>query len=229
MAGLGYFTQRAHKVGLTEQFAGLDAQLAAHNLLIKTIIAIDYYVVDTGLGAFHNAHFQRNTITVNIFFDRYELEEEISVVHVQRVDCIIISTQSLVHVLLVVDISGLHTKDAVEYSIGIHCIAYPIDILDVVFFAFVNIDIDVYKFFVIRHNAITHDDSITITFFVIFFDNTIEVIAVVLLDEFLLAEEVDQLILLVGFFHGTLYLIGGQHTVAGNVDFVYLDLATLIH
>ncbi len=58
MAGLGYLTRRAYQIALAEQLTGLDAQLAAHNLLIQPVITIDDHLVDPRLRPLEHAQLQ---------------------------------------------------------------------------------------------------------------------------------------------------------------------------
>ena len=229
VSGLSDFAQRAHEVGLAEQFAGFDAEFAAYDFFVEAVVAVDDDVVDTCLRTFHDAHFQGDAVAFDVFFDGYELEEEVSVVHIQRVDCIVVGAEAFVHVLLVVHVAGLHSEDVVEYGVGVYGVAYPVDVFDVVAFAFVDGDVYVDEFFVVGHDAVADDDGVAVSFFVIFFDDSVEVVLVVLFDEFFLAEEVYQLVFFVGFLHCALDLVGREDLVAGDVYFVYFDFAAFVY
>mgnify|MGYP000688889597 CR=1 FL=1 len=72
-------------------------------------------------------------------------------------------------------------------------------IAEVVFLSFLNLHEDVYRAVIVGLDTVCHDDGVTITQFVVFVDNQLFVRFVVVLNEFLGAEQIEQLALFVGF------------------------------
>ena len=138
VSGLGDFASRAHKVGFREELAGFHAELAAYNLFVKTVVTVDNHVVDSRLGAFNDAHFQCDGVAGDFAFDGHEVIEKITLVHVEVGYCIVVFGKAFVHQLLVVDVAGAHVEVGVEHVGGINGISDPVDVLDVVFVAFVD-------------------------------------------------------------------------------------------
>ncbi len=107
MSALGYLARRTYKVALIEKFARPHSQLTAYHLLIQTVVTVDYNIVDTGLRTFHNPHLQGYRITVYILFYRYQLEEKITVVHIQIGHRVFILLGTLKQQFLIVHIAGI--------------------------------------------------------------------------------------------------------------------------
>ena len=82
MPGLGYLLGRAHEVAFGEQFSRADIQLAAHHFFIQAVVAVYHHLVDARLRSLHHAHFEVDRVAMYVLFDRHELEEKISTVHV---------------------------------------------------------------------------------------------------------------------------------------------------
>ena len=73
----------------------------------------------------------------------------------------------------------------------IQCVTYPGYIAEVVFLSFLNLHEDVYRAVIVGLDTVCHDDGVTITQFVVFVDNQLFVRFVVVLNEFLGAEQID--------------------------------------
>ena len=82
----------------------------------------------------------------------------------------------------------------------IQCVTYPGYIAEVVFLPFINLHKDVYSTVIVGLDTVCHDDGVTITQFVVFVDNQLFVRFVVVLNEFLGAEQIEQLALSFVFF-----------------------------
>ncbi len=108
-------------------------------------------------------------------------------------------------------------------------VTHPRNIADIIFLTFVNINIDVNLFVIIRHNTVTHYFSITIAQLVIFLNDAVEVIFVILVHKLLLAEQFKQIARLIGLFNHPFQLAIAQHLIAVNVDFMHLDFRMFVN
>ena len=152
MAGLRDFTQRTHKIVLAEKLAGFHSQLTADHLLVKAVVTGDYHVVDPRLRAFYYPHFEVDGVAAHVTLDRHELEEQITVVHVEVRYGVIVLLSALVEKFLVVDISLVYAEYLVEPVGGIDGVAYPVYVVDIIFLAFAEVDVNVYGLIVVRHH-----------------------------------------------------------------------------
>ena len=129
---------------------------------------------------------------------------------------------------MVVDITLLHLEEEVQLFGRIQCVTYPGYIAEVVFLSFLNLHEDVYRAVIVGLDTVCHDDGVTITQFVVFVDNQLFVRFVVVLNEFLGAEQIEQLALFVCFLHHTLQLLGREGLVAYNGDLMYFHFLLLV-
>ena len=229
VTGLCNFASRTHKVGFREQVARAHAQFAANHLFVEAVVTVNHHLVDGSLFAFEHAHFQCDGVAFNLTFNRNELVEQITVVHVKVGNCVVVLLSAFVEQFLVVYIAFFNAEHIVEYASGIHGVAHPVDVADVVFLAFVDSEIDVDGLFVVVHHAVLHDDGIAVAFFVIFVDDELLVGFKIVGHEFLLAEEANKVALFVGFFHSVFHSLVGEHFVAVDVDFVHFDFFVLVN
>lgn len=93
-----------------EEVARLRAQLTADDILIESIIAIDADTADTRLLALEDTHFQVDAITYNVDLSWFEVVEDITIVPIGITHRVVILRQSFAEVLLVIDITLVHTK-----------------------------------------------------------------------------------------------------------------------
>ncbi len=207
MSGLSDFAQRTYKVALAEQFARFYTELAADNLFVKSVVAVDGHIVDSGLRTFHHTHFQRYAVAGNFAFDRHEVIEQVTVVHVQVGHSVLVFGESLVHQLLVVYVAGLEFEIGVEYFIGVYRVAHPCNILDIVLASLVDVDVNIDHLLVVRHYRVSHDFGVAIALFVVLLEYAVKVVAVIVLNEFFLLEQVQNLAVFIGFLHGALQLV----------------------
>ena len=82
--------------------------------------------------------------------------------------------------------------------------------------------------FVVRHDTVGHNAGVAVTFLVIFLKYAVQVVLIVALDEFLLAEYLPDVGLFVCFLDGALYLAVGQHFIALKIYFVDLHFVVLV-
>ncbi len=229
MSGLGDFACRAHEVGLAEEVARTHTELTADDFLVEAVVAVDDDVVDTCLRAFDHAHLKRDGVARYFTLDGHEVVEEVTLVHVEVGHGVVVLGESLVHELLVVDVAGLHVEVGVQHLVGVDGVADPLDVLDVVLVAFVEVDVHVDLVVVVGHHAVRDYARVAEAFLVVLLEDAVEVVLIVALDEFLLREELENVVLLVGLLHGALDGAVGEDLVAVDIDFVHLDLVVLVH
>jgi len=211
-----------HQVGLAEQVARTDAQLAADHLLVQLVVAVDHDAVDTRLRTLYDAHLQRDGVSVDALLDGDEVEEQVSVVCVEARHGVLVLVGALVQHLLVVDVAGIHTQHGVKRLGGVDCVAYPVDVGNVIFLALVHVQENVDGLVVEPGHGVVGDFGVAVTKFVVLVDDALAVVGEVLVHEFLLAEQFQQVALLVGLLHGPLQLAVRQDLVALDVDLMYL-------
>ena len=231
MACLCYFAGRADEVLLVEQLTGLYKQLTAYDLFIKAVVTVDDHVVDGGLWSLDHSHLKGDWVAVYVLLDGYELIEEITLILIDVGYVVVIAlvgVGALLENLLVVDIAGLHVEHIVKEVARIDGVAHPVDWADVVLLALFKGDVDVDGLVVVGDYAVAQDFCVTVALFVILFDDAVQVVLEVAFNKLLLAEEVDELALLVGLLHRALDGVVAQHLVAVDVDFVYLHLVVLV-
>ncbi len=166
---------------------------------------------------------------MNLFFDRYDGGEEVTMVCIKARHCVLIFAEAFFEHLLVVCLSGVHSQIGVKGLCGVDCVADPFYVADVVFLSFVNSQEHVYRFVIVFSHAVMRDLSIAITEFVIFVNNSCAVIGKIAVNELFLAEKLQQVAVLVGLFHCPLELAVREHFVAVDINLVYLNLAVFIH
>ena len=228
MAGLGDFTSRTHKVALAEEFAWLDTELTADHLFIEAVVTVDDYVVDSGLRAFYNAHFEVDGVAAHVLFHRHYVKEEITVVHVGAGYGVVIIGGALFQECLIVDVTFLYAEERRKIFGGIDGVAHPGHIVDEVSLAFIEVDIYVDCLFVIGDHGVGENDGVAVAFFVVFLNDAVEVVLIVCLHEFFLTEKVDELAFLVGLLHHSLKLAVREHVVAVDIDLVDFDFVVLV-
>ena len=116
MTGLCNFTGRTHQVFLGEQLTRTHAELTADNLFIKAVVTVDDDAVDTSLRTFDDTHLESNRVTLHLRFDWNELEEQVTVIHIEVGNGIVVFHRTLVQQSLVVNVAGLHAENGIEVS-----------------------------------------------------------------------------------------------------------------
>ena len=167
---------RTHEGIFREEVAGLGAEFASDNVLVEAVVTIDSYAADMSLRTFRDTHLQIDAVANDVHLDGVELIEQITVVPIGITHGVFILCESLVEVLLVVDVAFLHTENVgqslyVAHPIGwIHRVAHPRDVADEVFLTLVHLHIDVDVLRVDVPHAVLDDDGIAEAVFVVFLD-----------------------------------------------------------
>ena len=173
-------------------------------MLIQPVITLNDDFVDTSLLSFVHTQFQVYGIIFDIYFDRIELEEKITVIHIQIGNCIFIFHSPLPQELLIIYISRFHSKQCTQVFRRIKGIPHPTDIPQIIFSAFIYLNEYIYSLIIIRGNTITYDNSVPITQFIIFINNQIKVFRKFFFYKFFGTEQINQFPFLIGFLHYTL-------------------------
>lgn len=184
---------------------------------MSLVVAFDDDVVDGGLSAFDDTHFEVDGVAFDARFDRDDVGEEVAVVHIEVVDGIVFLVESFFETFGVVDVATLHAKDTSKVVGGVDAIADPRYVADVVLYAFVDVDVDVDSVVVVAHYGFVEDTSIAIAVFIVVVDECNEVFFVEFFDEFFGTEEVHKPFL-VSFFHGTVELTICHYVVAMETE-----------
>ena len=229
MSRLGYLTDRTHEIVLAEEFARTYEQLATHHLLIKSVVAVDLHPVDTCLRALHHAELQVDGVAPDIFLNGHKLIEEVAVVEIIVGHSILIGLCALLEKLLVVHFTGTDIEYAVEPVSINDSIAYPRDIADIILLALFKVDVDVDLLLVKRHYAVRKDLRVTVAKLVVFFENAVEVILIIVLHKLFLFEEIHYIAAFVGLFHRAFDLLVGKHLIARDIDLMNLELVVFVH
>ena len=166
---------------------------------------------------------------MDVVLDGHKLIEEVAAVHVEVSHSVIVFVCALVENLLVIDIAFLDAKDIIENVGGEDGVSHPGDIRNVVFLPLFDIEVNIDAVFAVINHRVGYDFGIAVAFLVVFVDDELEVGFVVFGDEFLLREEFDEAVVLVGFLHSALDGTIAHSLVAGDVDFVHLHLVVLIY
>ena len=180
------------------------------------------------MGAFDDAHFQGDAVAFHVAFDGHEVVEQITAVHVDVGHSVVVLTQTRVHERLIVDLARFHAENLTEHLGGVDGVAHPGDVADVVALTLVDGDIHVDAVVGVLHHAVGHDASVAVAQLVVFFQDTVEVIAIVGVYELLLPEEVADVAVFVGLLDDALDFAVGEHLVALDVDMVHAHAVALV-
>ena len=227
---LRQLTQRTHDVRLRIELSRLRIEFTPHYMLVHTRVADDVHLVDGSRLAFVHAHLKIDGVILHVYLHRLDVEEQISAVGIEFAHRIVVSRQTVIQRLEVIDIAGLDAQRGVQELVRIHGVAYPFDRTDIVFVAFAHRHIDIHtrRVFGIRHHAVRHDIGVAITVLVVFLDDRRFVFLVFLGHEFLSAEEVDDVVI-IRLLHRLVDLQVGQGFVAGNVNLAHFGLGLAVH
>ena len=157
------------------------------------------------LLSFLDTHFEVYGVSYDVHLCRCEVVEDISVVPVHISHGILVFRESLVDMLLVVDISLSHAKDIGEHVSIIDGVSNPFDIAHVVFLSLTNLYVHVHVLTVVRRDTIGNDGSIAISEFVIFVYKVLLVFLEALWSIFLCLEERIQLSCLVRLLQSSFF------------------------
>lgn len=146
---LRQFAQRAHQVGLAVEVARFYAEFAANNMLVQARIALDGDIVDGGLLALVDAHFVVDAVAFDVYLHGVEVEEEVAIVLIEFRHRVVVFVQAFVQLFQVVHIAPIDVQHTAQVVARIDRIARPSDVAEVVFFAFVDSEIDIDMIFVV--------------------------------------------------------------------------------
>ena len=187
------------------------------------------HIVNTCLRSLFHSEFEVDRVTLHIFFNRHKVIEEITVVEIQVSYGIIIGRSSLFKELLVIYISRLNFKDSVKEVGVVNSVTYPRYIVDIIFLTFLNVDVHIHALFIVRHNAVAYNLGIAVTEFIVLFNNSFQVILIIILDKFFLSEKIHDITVFVCLLDGSLNLFICKHFVTINIYFVNLHLVVFIN
>ena len=199
-------------------------------MLIDACVTDDLDIVDGSRFALVHTHLEVDGVVLHVHLDGLYVEEEVTAVGIEFADGVIIGLQTFVEGLEIIDITGFDTQGSVQILIGIDGVTDPFDGADVVLVSFADGHIDIHAVGVLGvwNSAVRNDIGVTITVFVVFLDNRLFVFLVLGGNEFLGAEEVDDIVI-VRFLHRLVDLTVGQRMVAGDIDLTDFRFGFLVH
>ncbi len=230
MPHLRQFAKGAHDVGLGVELSRLGVEFAADDVLIDAGVADDVDFVDSGGLPLVHAHLVVDGVAVDTYLDGVHVEEEVALVGVEFGDGVIVLDEAFVEFLEVVGVAAFDAEDGVEVFVGIDGVADPCDVAEEVLLALIDSEIDVHAggVFGRADYAVGDDLRIAVADFVVLVDDQLLVVLKLLRDEFLGAEEVDDVVV-VGLLHGVVDLVVSERLVARDVDVSDLGFRLFIH
>ena len=150
-----------------------------------------------------DSHLEVDGVADDVHLGGLERVEDVSVVPIEVANGVVVLNKSLFHELLVVDIALVHSELRTQEVGGVDGVADPVDVSDVVFLAFVDLDVDVHVLGIVVPNTVFHDDGVAESVFVVFLDEFLLVFFPALRGIFLSLQESRQLASLVGFREGS--------------------------
>ena len=160
-------------------------------------------MADVCLCALLDAHFEVDGVAYDVYLNRVEVVEQVTVVPVVVTHGVVVLREAFLHLLLVVDVAFLHAQGLVEVVAGDDGIAYPRDVAQVVLLAFVDFDEDIDVFLVDSPYGVFEDGSVAIAQLIVFLDEGLLGLVVAFGGVLLGFEHVAELAGLVDFSEGT--------------------------
>ena len=230
MTHLRQLTQRTHDIRLRVQLTGFGVDLTAHDMLIHTRVTHYLHLIDRRRLAFVDTHLEINRVVLHVHLHRLHIEEQVSAVGIEFAHRIIIPRQTVIERLEVIHIAGFDTERSVQVLVRINGVAHPFHRTDIVLVAFADghIHIHARRVFGIRYHAVRYNIRIAETVLVVFLDHRQLVFLIFGGDEFLGAEEVDDIVI-VRFLHCLVDLPVRERLVTGDVYLTHFGLHFLIH
>ena len=206
VAHRGQLTCRTCDGFFREEVAGLGVQFAAHHILVETVVTVDAHMAQVGLLVLHDAYLQVDRVAHDVHFGGVDLREYITVVVVDVTHGVLVARreQSLVDVLLVVDVALLHVQDGIQLVGVIDGVAHPCDVAHVVFLSLVHLHVDVHVLVVIVPHAVFHYHGVAVTILIIFLQQVLLVFLPAVGGILLRFQEVGKLTGLMGLREGAL-------------------------
>ncbi|EJW90521.1 hypothetical protein EVA_21373 [gut metagenome] len=211
-----------------EEVARLGAEFATNHVFINAVVAGNAYVVERGLLTFANAHFEVDGVAVYIDFDGVEVVEYVTIVVVEVTDSVFVLVESFVELSLVVNVALLHLQQMLQEVGVIHSISHPRNVAEIIFGAFVEVDVHVDVLVVYGFHAVVFDYGITVAPGIQFVNEESLIFFVFFGKELFGAEDVDET-LLVRFFHRLFQLAHVFGVSTSDENLVDLDLFVLVN
>ena len=205
--------------------------LAPDHLLVGEVVAVDYDVVERGLLALRDAEFDVHGVVLDIGLHRGHVEEEVAVVPVELGDVVFVLLPAAVEPVLhghdVIDVALADGEHRIERVGGIHGIAGPVYVAEIVAVALVEDQVDSEAVGLDIIYGIAHETGVTEALLVERAYHVLLVVEVFLFIELLAAEEVVDFVGL-GFLHRAGKLEVLDVLVAYEVDVLDLYLLPLV-
>ena len=230
-------THRTHQVFTAKEHTGLRAQLSANDVFIQAIVTLDDHLVDRSLRTLLNTDLQRDRVALHVGLDRIGVEEEVAIVEVDVRHGIVVGAQTLVQLLLVIHLAGLHAQHGHQVVRCVLRVTHETNIFQVVLLSLLNLEMDIYLLLVIVPNAIREQHRIAITMLVVLCDHIVLIILILFGRELLGAEHLQdtglpvvvEAELLVRLLHRLLQVASGECGVAFERDSMDLRLLVFIN
>ena len=230
-----YFTRTSLQGILGKEVARLGTQLASDDVLVQTVVTHDAYAADMSLRALLNAHFQVDAVADDVHFGRLQVVEQVTVVPVEVAHGVVVLRESLVHVLLVVDVAFLHAQHIGQMVGVVDGVSHPSDVPQIVFLPLVHLYIYIDVLVVEVPDAVFQNGGIAVSVLVVFVNQVLFVFLPALRCELLLLQEGGEFVYFVYVLEGT---FGEKLTLDFRVrelfvtlddDLVHLHLFLLVH
>ena len=210
----GQLTDGAHHVTTAEQLSRTGVKLTQNHMVVGFGVAHQRHVADASLFTFSETDFKVDGIVFDSHFHRVDAEEEVAVVHIQRTDIQIglAIIQVLVKQLLIIYVALLNAQDGVEGLISVFGVTRPADVTIVVFVAFVNDNVNAEVVFINTIHRIADDTCIAVAFSIVFLDDMLLIVLVVLFDVFRSLEDTRAVVVVEVFLHA----IDGSQRMQGE-------------
>ena len=141
------------------------------------------------LRTFCYSHLKVDRVAINIYFCRKNLWEHVTIVVIQVPYSIIIFLNTLIKLLLVVNITLFHIEQHLKTFCWINGITNPLHITQIVFLSLFEFQINANMLIVNIPNRISKDYSITITILIVFLNKFLLVFAPTLRSKLLWLQE----------------------------------------
>ena len=191
-------------------------------------------MVEVGLLALADAHFEVDGVAHNVHFRRLQVIEEVAVVPVVVTYRVLVLRESLVHQLLVIDVTFLHAELVAQVVGRGYGIAHPSNIADIVLLAFFQFYQDVDMLFVHIPYGVFEDGHVTVAQLVVLLNKGFLSLSVAFVGKLLGLEHGLELASLVNLSEGALAeeraldLLVAQVLVALEDDAANLHLLLLV-
>ena len=147
---------------------------------MRTIVAGNHDLVDGSLRTLKYADLEIDGVTVNRYFGRIRLKEQVAVVHVQRtyIAAILTKAEPIFQQLLIVDLSFGDIEHIFEYRSLIDRITLPVDIPEIILSAFIDIHTQHQMAVFLTPDTIAHDTRIAVALRIIVLDDCLLVLVI---------------------------------------------------